>query len=385
MGKRELLLVVAFVAVGALVYQLTAPPAQAGEQSFSISRVIESLRRHARGNRASAEITSQATYPLASGTNELRIPTSFRAQSLTITGEDRSDIAAELHVWSNGYDDAEAQDLAKQTKLTPVEGAGSLSMGIFYPDPGQQRANVVLKVPSRIRIQVAAYGGRLEITGTTEVELLNTRGEAEVKEISGRVSGTHRNGDLKISDIESLKLTTRGTDVRLAKIHGAATIQAQAGELRGSEIDGPLDVDTNATDITFEQLGKAKGPIRVTAVAGSITMRGVASDVRIDARNAEVEVVMDKAAPVAIYNEGNDPITLTPPPTGYALDLLATTGGRIRLPDGVLEVKSDQSEERAAGSVHGGGPTITLRANRGDIVIRTPDAPKAHEGSGAQR
>jgi hypothetical protein len=382
MGKRELLLVVGFIVVGALVYQLTAPPAQAGEKSFSFSQVMESVRRHVRGNRASTEVTNQATYPLAAGTNELRV--SLSAQSLTILGEDRSDIAAELHVWSNGYDDAEAQKLAKATTLKPVEGAGSLSLGLVYPDPGTQRANVVLKVPSGLRVQIAAYGGRLTITGAADVELLNTRGEAEVKEISGRVSGTHRNGEVKIDDVGSLKLTTRGTDVRVANVHGAATIQTQAGELRGSAIDGPLDVDANATDITFEHLETTKGPIRVTAVAGSITMRGVASDVRIDSRNAEVEVVMEKAAPLAIYNEGNDPITVTPPSTGYELDLLATTGGRIRLPDGVLEVKSDQSEERAAGAVHGGGPTITLRANRGDIVVRTPDAPK-HEGSGAQR
>ena len=382
MGKRELLLVVGFIVVGALVYQLTAPPAQAGEKSFSFSQLMESVRRHVRGNRASTEVTNQATYPLAAGTSELRV--SLSAQSLTILGEDRSDIAAELHVWSNGYDDAEAQKLAKATTLKPVEGAGSLSLGLVYPDPGTQRANVVLKVPSRLHVQIASYGGRLTITGATDVELLNTRGEAEIKGIAGRVSGTHRNGEVKIDDVGSLKLTTRGTDVRVANVHGAATIQTQAGELRGSAIDGPLDVDANATDITFEQLEKAKGPIRVTAVAGSITMRGVASDVRIDSRNAEVEVVMDKAAPLAIYNEGNDPITVTPPSTGYELDLLATTGGRIRLPDGVLEVKSDQSEERAAGAVHGGGPTITLRANRGDIVVRTPDAPK-HERSGAQR
>src|SRR5262249_17968608 len=159
MGKRELLLVVGFVALGALVYQITAPPAQAGEQSFSISRVVDALRRHVRGNRASAEITKQATFPLATGTSELRIPASLQAHSLTMVGEDRSDIAAERHVWSSGYDDAEAQNLAQQTKLMPVEGAGSLSMGIFYPDPGEQRANVFLKVPSRLRLQVASYSG----------------------------------------------------------------------------------------------------------------------------------------------------------------------------------------------------------------------------------
>ncbi len=45
MGKRELLLVAAFVIVGALVYQLTAPPPGPGERSFSLSQLIGNIRR----------------------------------------------------------------------------------------------------------------------------------------------------------------------------------------------------------------------------------------------------------------------------------------------------------------------------------------------------
>src|SRR5262249_57037556 len=127
----------------------------------------------------------------------------------TITGEDRADVEADLRVWSNGFDDAEAQQLAKATTLKPVEGAGSLSFDLDYPGPGHQRANLVLKVPDRLRIQVVSYGGRLSIAGVTDVELTNTRGEAEIREVSGRVSGNHRGGGLKIAGVGSLKLTTR--------------------------------------------------------------------------------------------------------------------------------------------------------------------------------
>ena len=100
--------------------------------------------------RPSSPITSRI--PLAAGTNELRI--SLAAESLSIVGEDRADIDAELRVWSNGFDDAEAQELAKATTLKPVEGAGSVTIGISYPQGGRQRANVVLRVPSRLRLQM---------------------------------------------------------------------------------------------------------------------------------------------------------------------------------------------------------------------------------------
>ena len=39
MGKRELLLVVGFVIVGVVVYQVTAPPPAPGERGFSLGAV----------------------------------------------------------------------------------------------------------------------------------------------------------------------------------------------------------------------------------------------------------------------------------------------------------------------------------------------------------
>ncbi len=65
MGKRELLLVAAFVIVGALVYQFTAPPPAPGERSFSLSQLIGNVRRQVRGNRAQADTTTTTDHPVA--------------------------------------------------------------------------------------------------------------------------------------------------------------------------------------------------------------------------------------------------------------------------------------------------------------------------------
>jgi len=54
MGKRELLLIVAFAVVGLIVYQVTAPAPPAGSRSVTVGGVIEKLRRAARGNRSSS-------------------------------------------------------------------------------------------------------------------------------------------------------------------------------------------------------------------------------------------------------------------------------------------------------------------------------------------
>ena len=77
----------------------------------------------------------------------------------------------------------------------------------------------------------------------------------------------------------------------------------------------------------------------------------------------------DRAAPLAIYSEGGDSIEITPPLGGYQLDAVAANAP-ITLPDGTLTVTTSGQERRATGPVKGGGPTITIRASRGEIKLR---------------
>jgi len=44
MGKRELLIVAAFVIIGAVAYHVTAPPARAGQAGFSFGALRDAWR-----------------------------------------------------------------------------------------------------------------------------------------------------------------------------------------------------------------------------------------------------------------------------------------------------------------------------------------------------
>jgi Toastrack DUF4097 len=384
MGKRELLLVLGFAVVGTVVYQLTARPAAEGERRFSLSTLIDHVRREVRGNRASAETTTTTTHPLSDATTELRVTFDRgSAESLTITGEDRDDVGSELKVWSNGFDDAEAQRLARETLLKANEAGGRLSFALTYPREARQRANITLHVPMKMRVSIARYSGKLSITNTREVELLDSRGDATVRDVSGRVAVSHRGGDLNIADVAAIKLNVRGADVRLARVRGDVTVQSQAGELNASELQGTVDIEANNTDVTLERLDTSKAPIHVTATNGSVRINGAPKDTRIDARNAEVRVSMARPAAIAVYAEGGEQIEVTPPTGGFQLDAIATGGGQISVPDklgdSIIDVKVDGAEQRASAAVNGGGPTITLRATHGEIVLRTPDSVRMPE------
>lgn len=362
----------AFVAVGAVIYQFTAPPPGPDERGFSFSRIVEGIRREVRGNRAVAEQTNVQTHPADPELTEVRLAGTF--VEIDIVGEERADVESSIRVESRAYDDAEAKQTAAQTVLKADRSGSTLALRINYPDPGQQRTWLKMKVPARLKVRVDSGAVRLNVSNVASAEFTGARGDTTIKQISGRVAITHRAGRLIIEDVGALKLSGRGSDTTLTRVRGDTTLVMEAGgELSATDLAGPIEADARSAELTFNNLEKTRGPIRVNSTGGAITMKGLAADARIDARNAEVEVAMTAAAPVAIYSEGGEQIGVQLPPGGFQLDAVATNG-KITPPEALeklnLKIETLETEQRATGAVRGGGPTITLRANRGGIVIK---------------
>jgi len=367
MGKRELLLIVAFAVAGAIVYQASAPPPAPGERSFSPSGILEHIRRGMRGNRASAESLNTSTHPVETAVTELQIASN--PVELTIIGEDRTDISAELKVHSNAYDDAAAQRTAKETALKIDRNGIRLRATIDYPEEGRQTANLTLHVPARLQVKIDSARGRTRIANVAGIETDNGRGDTEIKQVEGRVAGNYRGGELRVVGAGSVKLTTIGTDVRLEQIAGQTSMNMRAGDLRAAGLGGPIDVDATGVDVELENLEKTAGMVRITAAAGSVSLKGLRTEARIDARGSDVDAIVDHPVPLAIYSEAGGRVEITPPPGGYQLDAVASDGS-IDLPAGTVQVTGDGQEHRATGPVKGGGPTITIRTTHGSITLR---------------
>jgi len=370
MGKRELLLIVAFVTAGAAVYYATAPAAAPGQQGFSISRILDHLRREVRGNRSSAEVTSTTAIPLSPGITEVRFETG--SAPLTISGEDRADVLCELQVWSSGFDEAEARKYAGETAVKTSEAGVSLVIGIKYPEPATQRGSLVVRMPKSMAVRVQPSRGKIEIGDVASVELVEARGQATVRRVSGRVAVIHRGGALTIEDVSAMKLNTRGSGVVLKNIRGEAALQVQAGEVRAESLAGPIEVESNGTRLKFDDLTWTRKPIKINAVGGSVSLGGLRTETRIDGRDTRIDVAVAEPALISIYNEADEPMGVTLPPRGFKLDALATNG-RLTVAPGLPEVTTREDEQRSIGPVGGGGPTITLRASRGNITIKTAD------------
>jgi hypothetical protein len=374
MGKRELLLVVAFMTVGAVVYQATAPPAAPGTRDFSLSRLIETARREIRGNRARVETVRAET--LAAGPDIMEIRIVGTLSEIEVVGSDRTDVETELRVVSNAYDEAEAKRYADETVLTSDRSASGLTLKLVYPEgrhTGIQRGMLALRVPARLRVRVESRTGKLQVRGVAAVEATSAGGTTTIKEIAGRVNVTQRGGRISIEDAAAVKFTGRSSEATVAGVTGDASFSLEAGgELTATRLGGPVDVEARNAEVSLDHLEDSRGPIRVNAVNGSLRLAGARAETRIDSRNADVEIAMAGAAPMTIYSENGD-VSLTPPPGGYQLDAVIVEG-QIEPDTAVkrlgLTYTTHPDESRASGAVNGGGPTITVRTTRGRLTLK---------------
>ncbi len=312
-------------------------------------------------------MTTPTTHPVADAVTEIRL--TLGRMDLTVTGEDRADIEAELRVQSTGFDVPEAERLAKTTALK-LDDAGVGILGrIEYPEDGRQTGSLTLRVPARLMLRLEPGSGHLAITNVAAVELVNARGDTTLTKVAGRVTATQTGGVLHVTDAGSLKVTTRGSDATFDHVRGESVLSLRNGEVRGSDLVGAMELETNGTDVSFEKLETATGTWRVNAVNGTLRLRDFGSDGRIDARNTEVSIDFARAAPLAIYADGGEDVLVTAPRGGYQLDAVARRG-RVTMTDGAVPVSTSGEEQRATGAVRGGGPTITIRSTRGDIVVK---------------
>jgi hypothetical protein len=365
MGKRELLLIVAFVFFGAVVYQVAAPAGPARE-GFSFSRMLDHLRREVRSNSAEAEYSSETVIALNKGVTELRVGA---IAAIKVVGESRDDIKADLRVHSTGTDGEEALNLARRTALQVNQTGSVMAVTIEYPVEGRQRGELTLRIPKGLSVRLRETRGAAELHDIGGLFLDDTRGEVIIGTINGELRGTFQGGRLRADAIDVVKLTTRRGEIEIDQVKGDATLDLSGGSLRVKAIGGKLELTANRVEVEIDAVG---GEVRANASEGSLELSGLKRETRIDGRGTEISVELAAALPLtAITNEETLAVRL-PDNAGVTIDATASRG-EIRVPEtltNALRVEKTDDEQRARGAVRGGGPELSLRVTRGDIIIR---------------
>jgi hypothetical protein len=376
MGKRELVLVALFVVIGIVVYQFTAPPPPPGSEGVSFGGIVGKLRREIRGSRETASATIKQALPVDASTKLVRINLQ-RSNDLTITGSDRADISVEMTVTARGFDQAEAKAAADGVQVKVERAGDAVSVGAVYPitrDGARGFVNtaaVTIALPRRLLVRVEPHTGKLFINDVAGVEVMGSRGETRVKGSTGHVILNHTGGALEIDNVPSLKLTARNSRGSIKRVAGSVAVEGNGGELDLAEIVGPLDVESRNIEWRLDAAKTVKPPIRFNGTSGRLRVDGLRTEARFDGRNLEMDITLTAAAPITIYNTGED-ISVTPPPGGYTLDAVATEGQITSADSSITATPGEGQDARATAPIRGGGPPLTLRVTRGRIDVRKP-------------
>src|SRR5215471_5946985 len=162
MGKRELVLIVAFFVAGVVVYQVTAPPPPPGTD-VSVGGIFQRIRRQMQGARETYSGPSRQTIPVAPAAALVRISLP-RMSELTITGADRDDVAIEMTTSSRGYTQADAKAAADAATIKSDWNGDTLALtGTWEDHRGPAgyvtQAAITILVPRRLAISLLPHLG----------------------------------------------------------------------------------------------------------------------------------------------------------------------------------------------------------------------------------
>jgi hypothetical protein len=370
MGKRELFIAIAFILVGVVAYELTAPPPKAGEEGFSFSRLWNNARRGMRGNPAQVAFTQTGTFQAPTGVSEIRFE--GNARRVRVIGESRTDIAYELAVESNGPDAPTALGYAKNTVLKQDNLGPALALRISYPREGRQSATLQVRVPSRFGVLIASPtpSGGIEASHVAAVHLDNVSADATITNVAGAVVGGHRNGVLTVRDVGSVKMTLQRSRATFDGVQQAVTLDIRDGECAITNSNGPVELDENRAEVT---IAGHHGTVRVGGTEGRVSLNDPRQESKIDVRRAEVEVRLVQAIPLTLLTTDETLRLLLDGPPRVMIDAAANLG-HIQAADFGLQPESVDQESRLTHDFGNGGPRVSLRNLRGDIVIRNSHA-----------
>jgi hypothetical protein len=365
MGKRELLIIGAFLIVGACAYYLTAPAPKPGERSFSISEIFGNIKREISAHSATAKVTRTDTIAVPPTITELRVSTG-RAVGVTIIGEERTDIGYEMPIESSGPDEATALAWANKVKVTTDDLGTALGVGTYFPEEGSQRATLTLKVPARLHVRIE-NSGRINASKIAALELRNLSGETVISGIAGGVTGSHRSGEISITGAGLVNLTLVGSRARIRDAADGVTVNARSGECWIDGVSGPVVATITNAEIT---IAASKHPVKVSGEGGRVKVGG-AKKLSIDARRMVVEVdTAEGGIDEVTIITSDEPLRLSiGGGAAMKIDAVATHGANIRAGDFGVQPTVDGTTSRLETAIGAGGARVVLRNSRGDIVI----------------
>ncbi|MBV9762418.1 MAG: DUF4097 family beta strand repeat protein [Acidobacteriaceae bacterium] len=216
------------------------------------------------------------------------------------------------HNWFSSSD--VEQHIREIERNPPIEQNGNhIRIGYVHSRDLLKNISMRLEIetPRDTRLRARADSGGIRVTGI--------HGPAETHTDSGGID---------VRDIDSdVRAEADSGGIRIEGVKGAAFVRVDSGGIEAQDIAGSIDAETDSGGIHLSQTHAA--PIRAKADSGGVSVR-LASN------------------------------------AGYDVNV-ESDSGRISVPE--MSVNGELSKHRVEGKVRGGGPTVNIRVESGNVSI----------------
>jgi hypothetical protein len=313
-----------------------------------------------RGNPGRASHTHRDVISVPREVTELRLPSTT---SLTLAGEARHDVAYELTVEAVGPDDGTALAAAREVTLRS-DTIGNVLALLPARRAARATTSLMVRVPARLAVRLEG-GRRAHIADVASVHLEGFVGDAQVGNVAGAITGSHRNGTLVIDGAETVELTLTGSRATLRGVGRAVRLTARGGEVQIHSPGGEVDLSTTDAEVA---LVRPHGRVRLTGTNGQAIVDRPMAEITIDGRRLGVAITLATAVPVTAMTAERTLELRLDGAVAIAIDAATSEGGTI---DATAFDLTPETVERGERLRHrfGDGAAVALRNQRAAIVI----------------
>lgn len=275
------------------------------------------------------------------------------------------------------HGDVVAADIGGTLDLTSRNGSVSVREVAGPAVLNTEHGDVTLERTASARVEtqhgnVTARGvrGDLEIDGRhAAVSASEVTGKASVETGFQKILLEQIGGDVRVKNQHG--------DVELSDVKGTVTVESSFQDVVLARIKGAVDVSVEHGGVRAEALATGG---RIKSSGGDVNVDGFRGALQVDTRRASVHLVPEGALTdeVTVRTEAGEIRLAVPTGSRFALEASAN-GGEVRADDVPSLVRAESGRQRVSGPVGGGGKTVRLEAERGDVVLESRPAIAAKE------
>ena len=325
--------------------------------------------------------------------------------SVTVTSSDENRIRVVVHkrVRAENQQAAAAADAATQVQLSQTGSEISLNANTRGDSKASVQSDLEIFVPAKTALKISARGDIAVRGRKATVNISSSRGDIALEDINGNATISLRRGDLTATRLTGdLAIEGVAGEITVSDVNGSVTLNGGAQDavkltriardvnyrssrttLHLARVDGELRLDQG--DLTGNGIS---GPVQVTTRSKDVRLENVSGNIDLQNANGNIGLRVGRlpVGAINIVNRRAD-IQVTLPVKAACQVSARTRHGDIRS-DFPLSITSSQGGKSASGTIGGGGPSLQIDSDNGDITISrgsaiaapappTPPAPPA--------